>query len=155
LINDSIGHHAGDELLCAAAARLRDHLRPGDVVARFAGDEFGVLVDRLADEDEASAIAERVADAFSKPYLIGGAEHFVSASVGIAIARPSSADPGDADLLIRDADAAMYRAKDRGRARCEMFDAEMRARAARRLQVERELSHALERDELELHYQPV
>jgi diguanylate cyclase (GGDEF)-like protein/PAS domain S-box-containing protein len=155
LINDSIGHHAGDELLRSVASRLRAQLRPGDVVARFGGDEFGILVDRLADEEEAIAIADRVADAFAKAYLIGGAEHFITASVGIAVARPSSEDEGSADLLIRDADAAMYRAKERGRARCELFDAEMRARAVRRLQVERELCHAVERDELTLHYQPV
>jgi len=155
LINDSMGHHAGDELLRAVSPRLRAHLRPGDIVARFGGDEFGVLVDRLADEDEAIAIADRVAAAFAEPYLMGGAEHFVSASIGVAVARPSSRELVDPELLIRDADAAMYRAKERGRARCELFDAEMRARAVRRLEVERELRHALERDELELHYQPV
>jgi diguanylate cyclase (GGDEF)-like protein/PAS domain S-box-containing protein len=155
LINDSIGHHAGDELLRAVAPRLRAHLRPGDVVARFGGDEFGVLVDRLADEEEALAIADRVAGAFAEPYSTGGADHFVTASVGVAVARPNGREPADAELLIRDADAAMYRAKERGRGRCEMFDAEMRARAVRRLEVERELRGALERDELELHYQPV
>ena len=155
LINDSIGHHAGDELLRAVAPRLRAHLRPGDIVARFGGDEFGVLVDRLADEEEAVAIAGRVADAFAEPYSMGGADHFVTASIGIAVARPSGREPVDAELLIRDADAAMYRAKEGGRGRCEVFDAEMRARAMRRLEVERELRHALERDELELHYQPV
>ena len=87
LINDSLGHHAGDALLRAVAPRLRAHLRPGDVVARFGGDEFGILIDRLADEGEALAIADRVAAAFAQPFSIDGVEHFVSASIGVAVAR--------------------------------------------------------------------
>jgi len=155
LINDSLGHHAGDALLRAVAPRLRSHLRPGDVVARFGGDEFGILIDRLADEGEALAIADRVASAFAQPFSLDGVDHFVSASIGVAVARASEERTVNAELLIRDADAAMYRAKEGGRARCVLFDAEMRAGAMRRLEVERELRHAVERDELTLHYQPV
>jgi diguanylate cyclase (GGDEF)-like protein/PAS domain S-box-containing protein len=155
LINDSLGHHAGDALLRAVAPRLRAHLRPGDIVARFGGDEFGILTDRLADEGEALAIADRVSAAFAQPFTIDGADHFVSASIGVAVSKPGEDRPVNAELLIRDADAAMYRAKENGRSRSVLFDAEMRAGAMRRLEVERELRHALDRDELALYYQPV
>jgi diguanylate cyclase (GGDEF)-like protein/PAS domain S-box-containing protein len=155
LINDSLGHHAGDALLRAVAPRLRSHLRPGDIVARFGGDEFGILIDRLADEGEALAIADRVSAAFAQPFAIDGVEHFVSASIGVAVSSPGEERPVNAELLIRDADAAMYRAKEGGRSRSVLFDAEMRAGAMRQLEVERELRHAVERDQLALYYQPV
>ena len=155
LINDSLGHHAGDDLLRAVAPRLRGRLRPGDTVARFGGDEFGVLIEDLADDREAAMVADRVAAAFARPFELQGAEHFVTASIGIAVVEAGDAASIDADTLIRDADAAMYRAKERGRARIEVFDEEMRRSAVRRVEVERELRTALEQDELVLHFQPV
>jgi predicted signal transduction protein with EAL and GGDEF domain len=120
-------------------------------VARFGGDEFGILLDEIADERDATHMAERVAAAFSRPFVLAGNEHFVSASIGIALARGGELP----QELIRDADAAMYRAKERGRARYELFDEVMRGRAIARLRVENDLRRALERDELRLEYQPL
>ena len=151
LVNDSLGHHAGDELLAAVAARLSQTVRPGDTIARFGGDEFGLLVEALDSERDAVATAERIAAVFARPFLLGDSEQFVSASIGIAMAAGGEL-PSE---LIRDADSAMYRAKDRGRARYELFDERMRARAIARLRVENDLRRALERRELRLEYQPV
>jgi predicted signal transduction protein with EAL and GGDEF domain len=141
----------GDELLMAAAPRLKQAVRATDTVARFGGDEFGILLDEIADERDATHMAERVAAAFSRPFVLAGNEHFVSASIGIALARGGELP----QELIRDADAAMYRAKERGRARYELFDEVMRGRAIARLRVENDLRRALERDELRLEYQPL
>jgi diguanylate cyclase (GGDEF)-like protein/PAS domain S-box-containing protein len=152
LVNDSLGHQAGDELLTSVAPRLRQILRPGDTVARFGGDEFGILLEDIHTEVDAADVAERINAAFARPFVIAGSEHFVTASVGIAIADHGKEQP---EALIRDADAAMYRAKERGRARYELFDEVMRARAVGRLRVENELRRGLEREELRLHYQPV
>jgi diguanylate cyclase (GGDEF)-like protein/PAS domain S-box-containing protein len=151
LVNDSLGHHVGDELLAAAAPRLKQAVRASDTVARFGGDEFGILLEAIADEDDAAHMAERVAAAFSRPFVLQGSEHFVSASVGIAVAHGTELP----EELIRDADAAMYRAKERGRARYELFDEVMRSRAISRLRIENDLRRALERHELLLEYQPM
>jgi diguanylate cyclase (GGDEF)-like protein len=152
VVNDSLGHEAGDDLLKALAPRLAQAVRVGDTVARFGGDEFVLLCEDVADEREALDIAERVKECFCEPLAIAGGEHHVSASIGVAL--PSGTHDGP-ESLIRDADAAMYRAKERGRARFEVFDADMRASAVKRLQVEAELRRALERDEMRLVFQPV
>ena len=151
LVNDSLGHHVGDELLAAAAPRLKQALRSSDTVARFGGDEFGILLEDIASERDAIESAERIAAIFARPFVLSGSGHFVTTSIGIALARGGEL----ADELIRDADAAMYRAKDRGRARYEVFDEAMRGRAIARLRMENDLRRALERDELRLEYQPV
>ncbi|MFL5830730.1 MAG: EAL domain-containing protein [Solirubrobacteraceae bacterium] len=151
LINDSLGHQAGDDLLAAAAPRLKQAVRVSDTVARFGGDEFGILLDDIKDEREAAETAERIASVFTRPFVLAGSEHFVTTSIGIAMARGGEL----AEEVIRDADAAMYRAKEHGRARYEMFDEVMRGRAIARLRVENDLRRALERGELRLDYQPI
>ena len=152
VINDSLGHEAGDEVLTELAPRLTQALRSGDTVARFGGDEFVLVCEELADQTEALRIAERVQDCFASPFVLGGTEHFISASIGVAVRTTGEDGPEE---LIRDADAAMYHAKQRGRARYEVFDATMRSSALDRLRIEGELRQALDRDELRLHYQPV
>jgi diguanylate cyclase (GGDEF)-like protein len=152
-INDSLGHAAGDELLVKVAARLAEAIRPGDSVARFGGDEFVILCDDLDGDWEALGIAQRVNAALGTHFSVEGRDITVTASLGIATTGQSSAYT--ADSLLRDADAAMYRAKERGRNRIEAFQGGMRARAVERLEVETDLRRALERDELRVYYQPV
>jgi diguanylate cyclase (GGDEF)-like protein/PAS domain S-box-containing protein len=152
-INDSLGHAAGDELLVKVAARLAEAVRPGDSVARFGGDEFVILCDDLDGDWEALGIAQRVNAALGTHFSVEGRDITVTASLGIATTGQSSSYT--ADSLLRDADAAMYRAKERGRNRIEAFQGGMRARAVERLEVETDLRRALERDELRVHYQPV
>jgi diguanylate cyclase (GGDEF)-like protein len=151
LVNDSLGHAAGDELLATVAPRLEQALRPGDTVARFGGDEFAILVEDIANERGATRVAERIAQALTRPFILRQREHFVSASIGIAIGTGSEVP----EAVIRDADAALYRAKERGRGGYEIFDEVMRSRVIEHMQTENDLRRALQRRELELYYQPI
>jgi diguanylate cyclase (GGDEF)-like protein len=151
-VNESYGHHAGDELLAEVARRLNTALRATDMLSRLGGDEFALLLEGITDPSDAARIADRLQETLRAPIHIGDVEIFTSASIGIAL-------PGGPDetpqRLLRSADTAMYRAKEQGRARFEVFDATMHAVAMRRLTLETELRRALERRQLALHYQPV
>ncbi|HEV3450259.1 MAG TPA: EAL domain-containing protein [Acidimicrobiia bacterium] len=152
LVNDSLGHPAGDQLISVLAQRLRAAMRPGDTVARFGGDEFVILCPDIPDADAALEIAERLQDAVRAPVLVAHREIFVTASLGVAIAKRPDEAP---DELVRDADTAMYRAKDNGRARIELFDDVGHRRAVEALQMDADLHRAVDRQEFELHYQPI
>ena len=151
VVNDSLGHAAGDELLIQVAGRLDEAVRPTDTVARFGGDELAVLCEDVEREQDSIVVADRVIAALSRPFVLGGRELFATASIGVAV----SQEHDTAERLLRDADVAMYRAKERGGARYEVFDAAMRRRSLERMQTENELRRALGQDELRLHYQPV
>jgi diguanylate cyclase (GGDEF)-like protein len=154
LINDSHGHSLGDDLLLAIARRLRAITRSSDLVARIGGDEFVIVVEGLGSVKEALEVAERTRVSFDAPFRVRGAEIGSSASIGVSVT--DGTDPTiDAEALIRDADTAMYEAKEAGRDAVTVFNASMRDRAALRLALERELRHALERHELHVHYQPI
>jgi len=152
IVNDSLGHLVGDELLTAVSRRLESCLREGDTLARLGGDEFVVLLNELAEQQQANAIAFRIQDALSAPFSIGGREVFTSVSMGIAFGRAEYKDP---DEIMRDADIAMYHAKSHGKARHEVFDADMHARAQDRLGLENDLRRAVQHNQFELHYQPI
>ena len=151
-VNDSMGHHAGDELLVAAARRLEAAVRPSDTVARFAGDEFVVVCEGLLGEIEAMGIADRIRESLEKPFIVQGQPVYVSASLGIASPR---SDDYEADTLLSDADAAMFRAKEGGRGRSVPFDRGMRERARERLETEAALRVAVDAGDLTLAFQPI
>jgi diguanylate cyclase (GGDEF)-like protein len=151
-VNDTLGHSAGDQLLRSVSDRLRAAMRASDSLARFGGDEFVVLCEDLASADGAVRVAEHVQQALLAPFVVERKEHVVTASIGIVLA--SGADR-DADGLVRDADIAMYRAKQRGPGNWEMFDEALRNRALGRVATERALRRAVESGELRLHYQPI
>ena len=154
LVNDTVGHSIGDELLIAVAQRLQATVRHHDLVARTGGDEFVIVLADVVDVDHAIESTERIRRCFEMPFSVREAEIYSSASLGVAFADGS--DPNvDFETMIRDADTAMYQAKDAGRDGIAVFDQSMRARAAERLELEHNLRGAHERGELEVHFQPI
>lgn len=162
VVNDSLGHITGDELLKIVARRLETCLRPNDTVARLGGDEFTMLLDDIAEVNDAIRVAERVQNELAQPTDLAGHEHFTTASIGIAISVPQAIGEGQLvtryeypEELLRDADTAMYRAKSLGRARHEVFDEAMHANAVALLKLETDLRRALERQNFQVYYQPI
>jgi diguanylate cyclase (GGDEF)-like protein/PAS domain S-box-containing protein len=151
LVNDSLNHSVGDQLLVALADRVVAAVRPGDTVARLGGDEFTVLLDRMVDPVDATIIAERILHSLGRPFDVDGHELFVSASIGVSL----SAQGLEAEDLIRNADIAMYEAKRRGRARSAVFDESMHRRVVERLARQNEVRQLVEGSLLRTHYQPI
>ena len=152
VVNDSLGHLLGDELLIGVAERLNNLVRSSDTVARLGGDEFAMLIDGLDHETDAVRAARRIQDELLLPFAVGPHEIFTTVSIGIALSTTGYSDPQD---VLRDADIAMYRAKARGKARHEVFDTAMHERTIELLGFETDLRRAIERDELRVHYQPL
>ena len=152
VINDSLGHEAGDHLLLTVAERLCECVRPGDTVARLGGDEFTVLFEDLIDNDQIMGLAERIVQVMDTPVTVSGREVFTTGSLGIAL---SVGDDRSAEDLLRDADTAMYQAKSNGKARSVVFDRRMNADAVERLELEIDMRRALDREEFCVYYQPI
>lgn len=152
VINDSLGHAEGDELLKQIARRLESLTRTGDLLARLGGDEFVVLLTEMLEINDAIHVAERIQADLQKPFDLSGHEVFISASIGIAL---STDGHKSAEEMLRDADIAMYRAKAKGKARYQVFNQAIKAQATTRLQIETEMRIGIERGEFELHYQPI
>lgn len=151
-INDSLGHPCGDELLVLVARRLETCVRQTDVVARFGGDEFAIMLAGVANLSDATQIAENVLETISAPFKLSNHEAITTASIGVALSSPNYKEAED---VIRDADTAMYRAKERGKARYEIFDTAMHTRAVTLLRLETDLRRAIDNNELCVYYQPI
>jgi diguanylate cyclase (GGDEF)-like protein len=152
VVNDSLGHMGGDQLLIGIARRLEYCLRPGDTIARIGGDEFTVLLEDVGDGSDVTIIADRIQSELSAPFNLSGREVFTTVSIGIALSSEEYELPED---VLRDADTAMYRAKSLGKARYEMFDTGMHSEAIKLLQLETDLRRAIERNEFVVFYQPI
>jgi diguanylate cyclase (GGDEF)-like protein/PAS domain S-box-containing protein len=152
VVNDSVGHEAGDKLLVAVAERLRSLLRPEDTFARFGGDEFTVLIEDVEYPADAVRVAKRIVESFRERFVLNDQEFFAAASIGIALSSASTTGP---DELLRNADLAMYRAKERGPLGYEVFDQSMYLQALERLELENDIRGALEGEEFVVHYQPI
>ena len=152
VVNDGLGHVNGDKLLVAIAGRLGSGIRPNDILARFGGDEFTILINNIADPNDAIDVAERLQRELAQPFKLDGHEIFTSASVGITLSDAEYRKPED---FLRDSDTAMYRAKASGKARYEIFDRTMHARSMNLLQIENDLRRAVEREEFRVFYQPI
>jgi len=152
LVNDGLGHTFGDALLADVATRLQDSLRASDTISRIGGDEFSVLLPEVVNAEAVAGVARKILDSLQKPFRVEGHEIFVTASIGIST---FPADGEDAETLLKCADAALYRAKELGRNQAQLFTASMNERYVRRLALEQHLHHAVERQQLELYYQPI
>ncbi|RPI35053.1 MAG: EAL domain-containing protein, partial [Nitrospiraceae bacterium] len=152
VINDSLGHMAGDQLLIAVSERLVHSLRPGDTVARLGGDEFAILLEGIRDAGEIGNIADRIQKEVAEPFTINLQQVFSTASIGIAVGSQEYEKP---EHILRDADIAMYQAKARGKACHEIFDSTMYESTLQRLQMETDLRRAVEQNQFKIHYQPI
>ncbi|MDH5218412.1 MAG: EAL domain-containing protein, partial [Gammaproteobacteria bacterium] len=151
MINDSLGHHAGDQLLRGVSRRLKQHAREGDTIARLGGDEFTVILEGVKSADDSAIVAEKILELMQTPFRLDGHEVVVTPSIGITLFPD---DASDMRSLLKNADTAMYRSKEMGRNGFQFYTSDMNAKAYELLILENNLRHAMERNEFRLHYQP-